>query len=137
MKRMLMAAVIAAVVAGTSLADGLPSRTKLAQMGLSSMKVVQDQQGEQVRGKGFGAAYFSFRSTLTEGVLAAPLILLGPPQFVNNNVNTVSSSFVGAHTWGQDPRAAAGDGSPLSLNLATPNGVWTSSTFGISFGNGN
>jgi hypothetical protein len=145
MKRMLLAAVIAAVVAGTSFADGIPSSAKLAQMGLSSMKVVRDQQGEQGRGKGFGAGYFSFRVAVQEGVFPLPA---GP--FVNNPVNSATATFVGAYTWGQDPRAAVGDlatgtggidpvapGSPLTVNLATPQGVWTATTFGISFGNGN
>jgi hypothetical protein len=134
-KCMIAAAVLVAMGAAVSFAEGLPSQSKLAKMGLSSMSVVDDHAGTQVRGKGFGAGYFAFAVAVVD-----PL----------NVGAAATSTFVGAYTFGQDPRAAAGDlvtgtggidpiapGSPLTVNLATPNGVWTASTFGIAFGAGN
>jgi hypothetical protein len=145
---MKMIAVVASLVvvmaAGAANAQGRPSSAKLGRLGLSSMKVVSDQRGEEVRGRGFGAGFFRFTATVTEGVFVNGA-------FVNNTpANSMTGSAAIGFTWGQDPRANAGavvagsgginpvtPGSPVTLNLATPNGVWTASGFGIGFGNGN
>jgi hypothetical protein len=146
---MKMSAVIAglavALLASVVNAQGQPSSSKLAKMGLSSMRVVTDSQGEQVRGRGFGAGFFTIRMTLTEGVFNTTT-----NQFVNNTANTITATATNAFTWGQDPRATPGavvagtggfnpvtPGSPVTINLATPQGIWTASGFGIGFGNGN
>lgn len=143
MKKSMIAVALVAMFAGSAMAEGLSS-SKLDKLGLSSLAVASDQQGEEVRGAGFGASFFTFTVTVTEGIVTPA------GAFVNNAANTSTASFAGAYTFGQDPRAAAGDlvtgqggidpvapGSPFTVNLATPNGVWTASSFGISFGQGN
>jgi hypothetical protein len=139
-----IASLLLVMVAGVAFGDGRPSSAKLAKFGLSSMKVVADEQGEQVRGRGFGAGFFRITMTVTEGVFVNG-------GFVNNTpANTITAAATNAFTWGQDPRASAGavvagsggfnpvtPGSPVTINLATPNGIWTASGFGIGFGNGN
>lgn len=56
MKRaVLLAIVVVAISSAVSLAEGLPSKSKLAQLGLSSMTVASDEQGAQVRGSGYAA----------------------------------------------------------------------------------
>ena len=51
-----------------ALAEGLPSQSKLAKLGLSSMSVVSDAQGGQVRGEGFGGITILFTLNTTIGV---------------------------------------------------------------------
>lgn len=66
-KLMWMAAVAALLGAGAANAEGLPSQSKMANLGLSSMSVVSDQQGNEVRGQGFGASTLTFNILATAG----------------------------------------------------------------------
>lgn len=134
-KYLLIAALSVFLGSATLMAEGVPSNSKLDQLGLSGLNVAGDEAGEQVRGHGFGAGYYTY------AVAVADPILLG---------NTSTAALTGAYTFGQDPRASVGafvagqggvdpvaPGAPLTVNLATPNFVATASSFGIIFGQGN
>lgn len=66
MKRMLIGLVVALLFAGTAVQaeeTGQVSKDALSAMGLSDMKVVSDEQGQEVRGQGaiaFGGSYAFF-----------------------------------------------------------------------------
>jgi hypothetical protein len=53
-KCLALVAVVAAMSAGVVRAEGIPSQSKLSQLGLASMDVVSDEQGDAVRGKFLG-----------------------------------------------------------------------------------
>jgi hypothetical protein len=74
MKRVLSAALLLVSGSAAALAgDGLPSHSKLSKMGLGSMKVADDAQGLQVRGRGFGALGIAFITTSTGAQITTPV----------------------------------------------------------------
>lgn len=70
--------------------DGVPNHSTLSQMGLSSMKVVSDTEGEQVRGEGIGILSVRFLSIAgTSSALLHGGFISGPASPANGNVGTV------------------------------------------------
>ena len=69
MKYALSIVMLLAVSAGSAMADqGQVSKDRLADLGLSSIQVMSDVQGEQIRGKGFAAvAGYSYAHTYGAG----------------------------------------------------------------------
>jgi hypothetical protein len=68
---MVAALLLASLGAGSALAQGIPSQSKLSKMGLSSMKVVSDDVGSQVRGKAFATVGGQIRAA-TGGAFFGP-----------------------------------------------------------------
>jgi hypothetical protein len=73
----------------STMAEGLPSRSKLSKLGLSSMQVASDDAGSAVRGKMFGAASITFTLTATDNSIIP-------------NTSTVTGTLSYSH--GQAPR---------------------------------
>lgn len=86
-KRMWLAAVAVVVCVGSVQAEGLPSQSKLAKLGLGSMNIVADQRGDEVRGQGFGATTILFALNATVGI-----------------GNTASATGTQSSVFGQDAR---------------------------------
>ena len=111
--RLLVGAVVAALTATAALADdGIPSPAKLNSLGLSSMKVVHDSQGEEVRGKAFVKMVFRWHTAAGEKAtvnFTAPdnlQVIIDPLAFVANDTNSGAG--------------IASDGIPLLGGTATP-----------------
>ena len=105
---MIAAALVVALGAGSLLAEGVPSQSKLNNLGLSSMQVATDHDGMQVRGKGFVKVLFNFKTEAGEKAIFnnGQFESADPANFVAN----ASDSGAGI----------ASDGQPLSYLLAFP-----------------
>jgi len=107
MKKGMIVAALAVVCGASSLlaGEGLPSQSKLNNLGLSSMQVASDQAGEQVRGQGFVKIVFNWntqageKATLTDGVIG-----ISPANFLANAQDNGSG--------------ITADGSPLNYKIA-------------------
>jgi hypothetical protein len=92
----LSAAVLLIASASVHAGEGVPSKSKLNRLGLSSMQTVDDQAGMQVRGEGIGILGANFFGLANTSVFSAPGgFIAGPasPAFgtlgtINNGVNT-------------------------------------------------
>lgn len=116
----MLATLIVAFGAAVSSAEGLPSQSKLSQLGLSSMNVVSDQQGHTVRGKFLGSGGIlglglTATGTPGNGTLAFPGALVVFPtiaaqtQIAGNAPRSLGATAFGAGGFG-------------TVNVATTNG---------------
>ena len=91
MKRCLLVAAMLAFSTATAFADdGRPTSSKLAQLGLSSMEMVSDDAGTQVRGEGLGIVSGRFLSIAgTSFFDLAGGFISGPQDDASANFGTV------------------------------------------------
>jgi hypothetical protein len=110
-KSFVLGTVFAALVGGIAVAgDGIPSQAKLSKFGLGGMKVVNDDAGMEVRGKGFGvlSAFFG-------GVVAIPtggfITIPDPDGEPGDTIDVATGGFFaidpvgGSVTFGTEPTA--------------------------------
>lgn len=130
MKSLWIAAIVAVIGAEVASAEGLPSQSKLSQLGLSSMTVVGDEQGAEVRGKFLGVGgilSLGASTTGTPGIpgLLAPILAPGVVVFPTIAAQTQIA--------GNSPRAlgasAFGAGGFATVDVTTTNGNPTFSNF--------
>ena len=97
MKYGIVMGLVAAFAASAVMAEGLPSQSKLNSLGLGSMNVVSDQQGEQVRGKAFFKIIASWQAAAGEKAIvdvdqsvdpAVFTISIDPGNFVAHDSNS-------------------------------------------------
>lgn len=94
MKYGIVLSLVAAFAASAATAEGIPSKSKLNQLGLNSMTVVSDQAGEEVRGKAFFKILASWqaqageKTTVTVDPVAGTTVTIDPTAFVANDQNS-------------------------------------------------
>ena len=113
---LIVGAMLAAMGASAVMAaDGVPSQSKLNNLGLSSLQVASDAQGEQVRGKAFVKMVFSWHTAA------------GEKTTVNySDANGLTLSFNPLAFIANDTNSGAGiaaDGIPLVGGAAAPQAV--------------
>ena len=116
---LIVGAMIAALSASAALAgDGVPSQSKLNNLGLSSLEVASDAQGEQVRGKAFVKVVFSWhtaageKTTLDYSDAAGLSLSFNPLAFIANDTNS------GAGITADGVPLFGGAASPQAVNIA-------------------
>ena len=120
MKYGIVMGLVAAFAASAVMAEGVPSQSKLNSLGLGSMKVVSDQQGEQVRGKAFFKLIAVWQAAAGEKATVTPGVNPGDPP----TVNVDPANFV-AHDFNSGALIVS-DGTPLNntpFSLVLPIGV--------------
>lgn len=122
MKKCLMVvAVFVALGAGAVRAEGLPSQSKLSQLGLSSMNVVSDQQGETVRGKFLGVGGIltlggTGTGTPGGGVVTFPVI--AAQSYISGNApRALGNTVFGANGFATVNIATTATGNPTFTNF--------------------
>lgn len=81
---------VALLAASVSMAQGIPSQSKLNKLGLSSMELVSDHAGEQVRGKAFAKIIWSWQAAAGEKAIrdgATGNVSIDPGNFVAHDFN--------------------------------------------------
>jgi hypothetical protein len=113
-KFLVVAALLSAMQVAVASAEGIPSKSKLSQLGLNSMNVVDDQVGHEVRGKFLGVGGIlnlgaSNTGTVLGGAVAFPGIAamthisgnapraLGNTAFAASGFATVSTATTGGN----------------------------------------
>ena len=107
-KGMILAALAVVCGAGSLLAgDGVPSPGKLNKLGLSSMQVASDQEGLDVRGKGFVKIVFNWNTQAGEKAI-----------YNNGSLSIDPNNFLANAT--DNGAGITSDGSPLNFKYAEP-----------------
>ena len=142
MKKVLTCAALAvALCAGTALAEGQPSPSKLAKLGLGSLQTASDVDGQQVRGEGFGgmSIFFTLNTTIGVGNTASAV-------GTQSNVFGQDAQTLGVVTFGgtgfggfQDntaPNFSTFVSTPITVNSAGGGNTAVSSIQGFMWGAG-
>jgi hypothetical protein len=94
-KHLILSALVAALSAGAAMAeDGIPSQSKLNSLGLASLHVASDAQGEAVRGKAFVKLVFNWhtaageKTTVNYSDATGLQISFDPLAFIANDTNS-------------------------------------------------
>ena len=96
MKYGIVLSLVAAFAASVAMAEGIPSQSKLNSLGLSSMNVVSDQAGEEVRGKAFFKIIAGWQAQAGEKTLVnvpaqnGNSVTIDPATFVAHDQNSGS-----------------------------------------------